>query len=86
MVRGSTKLKVPERPFSTRLFDVGLPVNLDMSVIRESHKGVMKTFWKEQYHFQIAEENTEERERRRLRLKKLRKIAKDLNKVLKIQM
>lgn len=86
MVRGSTKLKVQQRPFSTRLYDVGLPVNLDVSIISESRKGVLKELYKEQYRFNLAEDNTEERELRRLRLSKLRKIAKDLNKVLKIQM
>lgn len=75
----------PEKlSFATKIQGFNMPVNIDKNVLRASREGVMRQFWKDQYKFQILDDGTEERELYRLRLKKLRKIANDINKVLRI--
>lgn len=85
MVKQTRKIKQAE-PFSKRIYDYGMPINLDKAVIREAVNGVRRQFFKEQYYFQIVAEGSETREMQRLKLKKLRRIIKDLNKVLKMQL
>jgi cell shape-determining protein MreC len=85
MVMKTSKIFPREKiPFATRV--EGCLPTIDRMVMRESLKGVEKIFNKERYYFSMLEEDSKARDDQRKKLKKLRRIIKDLNMAIRIEL
>lgn len=73
-------------PFAMRIRGFDMPISLNKEILRQSKIGVMQEFNKESNLFSSLENGTSAKGIVRSRLKKLRKIARDLDKVLSINL
>jgi hypothetical protein len=87
-IQSTRTIEMPRKKretFATRVEGSTVPV-VDRQVLRESLRGVTKVFNKERYYFSMLEEDSTARDQQRKKLKKLRRIIKDLNSAIRIEL